>query len=184
MNNKINQNDDTDDPSYQATLLYHQLISRANQHDSTIQRLIRLLNIEKNTIEQARLSLLSTHCLWNEDPDDINHLAEIHVIHSQIDALIGPEGLGIITILGAMEKPAPRWMLEQATLCDQSAIGYELIEKLHAIRISRQSLEQRVVKASELLNRYQKLFPIAQLARQRMEDCIKRLQYVSAQRMP
>lgn len=180
MNTKTSQQSIINDKSYRATMLYHQLINKTDQTGPTVQELMDLLGITTSDIHQARSNILGTTSLISENQEAILQIAAIHVIHTKIDTLIGPEGLAIITILAALEKPKQKWMLEPLT-SDKSEIGYEIIQKLHAIRVSHLSLIQRTTKASHLLAHYQSQFPMVKSARQRLEDFTERLQYRSIQ---
>ena len=169
---------DTSDPRNRATVAYHQLMKNTQlteqERKAVVNELIQLLEITAHEIDSAVIQMLPLDQIPKDELPDIRHVAKINSISNKIDSLIGPEGLAIVEIISALDKPTPKWMLEQPTT-DKSKIAETIIHELHTIRDLDLPVEQRAEKAYEVFASHKKDLPAVEFAKQRIMDTLYKL---------
>lgn len=163
--------DDSTDLRNLATKAYHRLVKQGDQSDEVITELVALLEITADEIEVAMTRMCPVERIQEIDLDDLSHVATVNVISSKIGDHIGPEGLAIVEILTALDRPTPSWLLE-APQSNKAEIGHQIIQELHAIRDSGSSLPERAAAASKVLESHRKDLPAVSFAQRRIEDLL------------
>lgn len=166
---------DLNDPRNRATMAYHRLIKKGDHSEAVIRDLTELLEISNEEINAAVVSMFPAASLAENELNEVIDVARINTISAKIDTLIGPEGLAIVEIITALERPTPKWLLEQPQ-SDKTEVANHIINELHGIRDSQLSLTERANCAYKVFASYRKQLPAVTFAQQRIEDTIAKYQ--------